>query len=142
MSHEECIFTERDFIVLDTMLSNSEDANPYFLDLLRRKIRSAHVVAESSLLPTVATLGSRVAYSIDGTCAESRVLSQSSEHYPVSACLPISSIRGLALLGLTENQTLSATNISGVAEVITLNAVLYQPEAAISQVAASARPLD
>jgi regulator of nucleoside diphosphate kinase len=47
----------------------------------------------------------------------------------VGLFLPITTARGLALLGLTENQAFILTNNDGVEERILLEKVQYQPEA-------------
>ncbi|PQA89704.1 nucleoside-diphosphate kinase [Hyphococcus luteus] len=138
MSPENFILTERDFLILDALTANDGEMNPYFLDILRQKIRTASVVKVNEMPVNVATLGTRVSFDVNGTNAGERILAQKADLYPVGACLPITSLRGLALLGLTEGQSMRALNMAGVPETITLRAILYQPEAVLCEAAARA----
>jgi regulator of nucleoside diphosphate kinase len=78
----------------------------------------------------VATLSSRVTFSIDGRESDTRVISHDRMTSPIGMFLPITSPRGLALLGLAEGQEFRLPNHDGAEERILLAKVLYQPETA------------
>jgi regulator of nucleoside diphosphate kinase len=74
-------------------------------------------------------MSSRVTFSVDGRESDTRVISHD-RMTPVGLFLPITTARGLALLGLVEGQEFVLTNSQGVEERVLLGKVQYQPEAA------------
>lgn len=58
---------------------------------------------------------------------------------PTGLFLPITTLRGLALLGLAEEETICIADDEGVETCIRLERVLYQPEAARREKAAIAQ---
>lgn len=145
MPHDSCTFTTpctlttKDFTILEVMLDRSLDPADAMTALLRRKLDSAIVVFRDDVPPQVATLSSRVSFSVDGGEPDSRILSHDRMSSPVGLYLPITARRGLALLGLTEGQVVRITNHDGAQESIQLHQVLYQPEAARREKQAMAR---
>ncbi|MER2535977.1 MAG: nucleoside-diphosphate kinase [Rhizobiaceae bacterium] len=130
MPHDACILTTKDFTILEVMLDRSSDPAEAMTLLLRRKLDAATVVFREDVPPQVATLSSRVSFAVDGGEADSRILSHDRMTSPVGLYLPITTLRGLALLGLAEGQAIRVANRDGVAERIRLDQVLYQPESA------------
>ena len=130
MPHETCILTARDFTMLEAMLGRCQGTGDPMRGLLSRKIESASVVFDDDVSPDVATLSSRVTFTVDGREPDTRVLSQDSVTSPPGLFLPITTARGLALLGLSAGQAFSLAKPDGGEERIVLEAVLYQPEAA------------
>lgn len=130
MPQEACILTSKDLTILEVMLDRCLGRDDPMAPLLRRKIASAQVVFSDDVPPDAATLNSRVSFSVDGREADSRILSQGGANSPVGLYLPVTSVRGLALLGLVEGQAFRLAGPGGTQERIVLEKVLYQPEAA------------
>lgn len=130
MSKETCILTTKDFTILEVMRDRCFDRDDPLAPILKRKIESALVVFREDVPVNVATLSSRVTFSIDGRDPDTRVISHDRMGSPVGMFLPITTERGLALLGLAEGQQFVITNSDGVEEAILLEKVHYQPEAA------------
>ena len=80
--------------------------------------------------PTVVTLSSRVAYRVNDGPAETRIVAHDEMRGLVGMLLPITNPRGLALLGLAEGQSMTIPNADGKLDTLTVQEVLYQPEAA------------
>lgn len=130
MSTETCILTTKDFTILEVMHDRCLDCDDPLAPILKRKIEFAQVVFREDVPEDVATLSSRVTFSIDGRDPDTRVISHDRTASPVGMFLPITTPRGLALLGLAENQEFILTNSDGADERILLEKVQYQPEAA------------
>jgi regulator of nucleoside diphosphate kinase len=112
------------------MLERCLGIDEWLAPLLRRKISSAQVVFRDDVPENVATLSSRVTFSVDGRDSDTRIISHDRMTSPIGMFLPITSPRGLALLGLAEGQEFRLPNHDGVEERILLENVHYQPEAA------------
>lgn len=125
-----CTLTTKDFTILETMRDRCLGRDDPFVSILKRKIESAMVVFRDDLPGNFASLNSRVTFSVDGRDPDTRVISRDRTASPVGMSLPITTLRGLALLGLSEGQEIVVTNIEGVEERILLEKVHYQPEAA------------
>lgn len=130
MSSETCIFTTKDFTILEIMRDRCLGREDPLAPILKRKIESALVVFRDDMPVNVATLSSRVSFSVEGRDSDTRVLSYDRMNSPVGMFLPINTGRGLALLGLTEGQEFRVTTCDGIEERIMLEKVRYQPEAA------------
>jgi regulator of nucleoside diphosphate kinase len=100
MSNETCILTTKDFTILEVMLDRCLGRDDPLAPILKRKIDSALVVFRDDVPENVATLSSRVTLSVDGRDPDTRVISHDRMTSPVGMYLPISTLRGLALLGL------------------------------------------
>ncbi len=129
MHKDLCVLTTKDFTILEVMLDRCAVADNPMARLLRRKIGSASVVFADDIGATVATLSSRVTYRIDASEPDSRILSHDRMNASAGLFLPITSPIGLALLGLSEGQDFYIESTEGMRR-ITLETVLYQPEAA------------
>lgn len=130
MPHETCILTAKDLTILEVMLDRCQGAGDPMRAVLSRKIESANVVFREDISPDVATLSSRVTFRVDGREPDTRILSHDRLSSPPGIFLPITTARGLALLGLSAGQAFSLPKPDGGEERILLDAVLYQPEAA------------
>ncbi len=126
----DCL-TTRDHAVLESILRRGVLDRPY-ARALRRKLANAQVVFTDDVDPDVATLNSRVAYSVEGRDDE-RVLSYGVSAGMPGAVLPVLSHRGLALLGVRKGGERIVQRLDGGEEKIQLHKVLYQPEAARRQ---------
>lgn len=125
-----CILTAKDFTILEVLLHRRVNKDEFFLRLLRRKLSEATVVFEEDLCPQVATINSRVDYTVDGQFSDNRILVHGDEDAYPGLCLPITTIRGLALLGLTAGEAIVVQPSDDRIEKISVDAVSYQPKAA------------
>ncbi|OWV74434.1 hypothetical protein ATY76_28125 [Rhizobium sp. R339] len=125
--NDPCLLTTKDYTLLETMRDDPLVRDASLVRLLRRKMASAIVMFREDLPEDVASLNSRVTFSVDGR-SDTRVLTTGRMTTPIGMLLPVDTLRGLALLGMTEGQTIAFENVEGRLEVIMLNAVNYQPE--------------
>lgn len=135
MDRVTCRLTSKDFSVLEVMLERRIASGDAILPLLRCKVANADVVLVDSIEANVATLNSRVVFRVNGGPAETRTLVQNEVRGMVGAGLPITTMRGLVMLGLSEGQSALVERSTGETELILLEKVLYQPEAARRQFA-------
>ena len=129
MSMDRCILTTKDFTILEVMLDRCLGRDDPLVPILRRKLEAAIVVLRDDVPASVATLSSRVTFSVGGRQSDTRVLSHDRMNSP-GVFLPITTARGLALLGLSEGQRFRLRGSGGAEEDVLLESVLYQPEAA------------
>ena len=129
MSMDRCILTTKDFTILEVMLDRCLGRDDPLVPILRRKLGAATVVMRDDVPASVATLSSRVTFSVGGRQSDTRVLSHDRMNSP-GVFLPITTARGLALLGLSEGQRFQLRGRGGAEEDVLLESVLYQPEAA------------
>lgn len=129
MPTETCILTTRDYTILKAMRERLT-RDDLLASILKRKLDTAQVVFREDVPANVATIGSRVTFSVDRRDADTRVISHDHTISPVGMFLAISTARGLALVGLSEAQEFVLSNSDGVEERILLEKVQYQAEAA------------
>lgn len=129
MSDDNFILTTKDFTILEAMCDNPLGRHDLLVPLLRRKIGKAIVVFRDDLPDGIASINSRVSFRVNGGEIDTRVISTGQVTAPVGMFLPITTLRGLALLGLVEGQNILVPNADGVDERILLEKVEYQPEA-------------
>jgi regulator of nucleoside diphosphate kinase len=125
-----CILTAKDFTILEVLLDRRINKDEFFLRLLRRKLAEATVVFQEDLGPQVATINSRVDFTVDGQFSDNRILVHGDEDAYPGLCLSISTFRGLAVLGLTAGEAIVIERSDARTEKISLDAVSYQPNAA------------
>lgn len=130
MTREKCLLTTKDFSVLEVMRDRCLGRDDPLAPILKRKIESATVMFREDIPGNVATLSSRVTFSVEGREPDSRILSHDRMTSPIGMFLPVTTVRGLALLGLSEGQAFTVTIANGEEERILLHEVHYQPEAA------------
>lgn len=138
MSRDSSILTTKDFTILEIMLDRVADPGEPIGRLLRWKLDTAVIMLRDEIPPDVATLNSRVRFRVDAGEAETRVLSHAPMGSPVGMFLPITAPRGLALLGLAENERIKVETPGGRHEYLVLERVLYQPEAERAELASRA----
>lgn len=130
MSIETCILTTKDFTILEVMRDRRRGREDPLVPILKRKLETATIVFREDVPETVATLSSRVTYSVDGRPPDTRVISHDHLSMPMGMFLPITTRRGLALLGLSEGEEFVLTDAAGHPERVLLQKVHFQPEAA------------
>lgn len=125
-----CLLTAKDFTILEALLDRHANQDEFFLRLLRHKLSAATVVLQEDLGPHVATINSRVDFTVDGHLSDKRILVRGGEGAYSGFFLPVTTLRGLALLGLTAGEAIVVEPSGDRTESISLDAVSYQPEAA------------
>lgn len=136
---EACRLTIKDYTILEVMLEQPAGRDDTIKAILRRKVSSATVMFRDDIPSNVVTLSSRVAYRVDGGPAETRIVAYGEMRGLIGMLLPITSPRGLALLGLGEGQSMSIPTRDGSIETLTVEKVVYQPEVARRQAEKSGR---
>ncbi|RUU58864.1 nucleoside-diphosphate kinase [Mesorhizobium sp. M2C.T.Ca.TU.002.02.1.1] len=129
MLTDTCMLTTKDFTILEVMRDRRFGRDDPLTPILKRKIETAVVVFREDVPANVATLSSRITFSVDGRDPDTRILSLERMASPVGMFLPITTLRGLALLGLVEGQPFLLTDHDGREERVVLEKVQYQPEA-------------
>lgn len=129
MSNDNIILTTKDFTILEVLRDRHHDQTGLLMPLIRNKMEKAIVVFREDLPGDIASINSRVRSRVAASESDTRVISTGQTHGPVGMFLPITTLRGLALLGLREGQAMSLVNMNGVTEKIVLEKVEYQPEA-------------
>lgn len=127
---ESCLLTTKDCAILEAMLDRCLGLDDPMAPLLRRKLSRAAVMFRDDIPATVVTLNSRVTFRVDDNPAETRVLAHDEIRGLVGLTIPLTNRRGLALLGLSEGQSIALEKPDGRTETITVLQVAYQPEAA------------
>ncbi|MBX3532401.1 MAG: nucleoside-diphosphate kinase [Rhizobiaceae bacterium] len=140
MNPDTSILTTKDFTILEVMHDRCPAGDP-LAQMLKRKLDGATVVFRDDVPEDVATLSSRVRFSVNGGAPDTRIISHDTMTSAVGLFLPITVARGLALLGLSEGQSFSYLDVDGETQVVRLEAVLHQPEAARRQKEIAARPV-
>jgi regulator of nucleoside diphosphate kinase len=125
----ECQLTAKDFTYLQSLLA-SKDYGKAYLDLLREKLGSATLLLDHTIDHRIATIESRVAFSLDGEHMDERILARDGHAPPQGIALPVTTLRGLALLGLKEGEAYPLRTPDGATESLRLIKVAYQPESA------------
>ncbi|TIO04510.1 nucleoside-diphosphate kinase [Mesorhizobium sp.] len=130
MTSMNCRLTTKDFSVLELMLARRRAFADPIVPMLERKLSQADIIPIGSVGPDVVTLNSRVVFHVDAGPAETRTLVESEIRGPVGSSLPLTTRRGLCMLGMAEGQTALVEQSDGRRELILIGSVLYQPEAA------------
>lgn len=129
-TNDRYMLTTKDFTILEVMLERCLGLDDPLGAMLRRKLAKAAVVFRDDVPLEVVTLNSRVAYRIDGGPAETRIVAHDEMRGLVGLLLPLANPRGLALLGMAEGESDTILRADGTEETVTVQEVLYQPEAA------------
>ena len=130
------ILTATDHAIIESLLYCEDcHAGPRSF-ALRRKLADTVIVHPDDVAPHVVTLNSRVRFRINGGPPEERILVvRSRDNIPGVTLLAWTS-RGLALLGMSAGQKARSMRLDGTHELITVEQVLYQPQANRAQRAA------
>jgi regulator of nucleoside diphosphate kinase len=122
------VLTVRDFAVLERFarLCLPPDS-PAALAMLR-KLDCYRIVRIEAVPANIATLGSRVVFSVEDDRPEARVLVLPTQHAAAGWTLPVTAPRGMALLGRPAGAVVSAARCDGGIERLRLLAVVQQPE--------------
>ncbi len=133
-----CQLTTKDLTILEHMLHKAAPADEVFARVLRHKLSTAQIVFRDDVDPDIATINSRIDYTIDGGPIQTRTLVHGADAVFPGMTLRISTLRGLALLGMAEGDSCLLPEIDGRQESVKLQRIAYQPEAALRQRKAAA----
>jgi regulator of nucleoside diphosphate kinase len=123
-------FTTKDFDILRRMLEAYKDESDPMTWLLRHKLEAPHVVGHEDVPENIVTLNSRVSIQVGNSPPAMRILSRDLTCGPVGLLLPITTMRGLALIGLAEGQKAVISRSPFLAEIVRITSLHYQPERA------------
>jgi len=123
-----CRLTPKDYSILETLLEHCTDHDQAYRHLLRLKLLAARVISPDTVPPQLATINSRVDFAVDGGPADNRILIHGKDNALPGLTLPITTLRGLALLGLSAGETVAIERPDGRREELRLNEVSHQPE--------------
>ncbi|GGB05900.1 hypothetical protein GCM10011491_37480 [Brucella endophytica] len=124
-----CQLTTKDFSILEVLLERDAHHDEAFLRLLRQKLSVATILFQDDIWPDVATINSRVGFTVDGNRTDNRILAYGDDGAVPGLTLPVTTIRGLALLGLTAGETIVIERSDGGSEEVRLDKVCHQPQA-------------
>jgi len=134
-ANPRCCLTTKDGSILEAMLERRIASGDVILPLLRQKLAEATIVQVDEIDAGVVTLNSRVLFRFNDGETETRTLVQQENRGLVGLNLPITTPRGLSMLGMSEGQTVTVGRPAGGQESILIEKIVYQPEAARRQVA-------
>jgi regulator of nucleoside diphosphate kinase len=121
--------TTKDHAVLQAILERHRGPRGPYVQLLERKVRDSSIYFREDIPPGVVTLDTRLTYFVDGTRTGPHLIVQSTGADLAPFALSIHTIRGLALLGMAEQSTITLDLGEGVQEVLRVEDVVFQPEA-------------
>ena len=130
-----CVLTTRDYAMMEDFLDSGAYVGEGVAALARRKLAGAMIVFPDDVPPDVATVNSRIAFTVGDRPAETRVLVRDAGHRVSGAALRVDTLRGMALLGLEADEHVVLERPDGSSETLRLDAVIHQPEAAARMLA-------
>lgn len=139
MERDACVLAARDGYVLDKIRRDWRSAPEEWLAVLERKLAAARLPAGSATPPGLAVIDARVSFRCARGWNETRTLCLPRGYAPGSAFLPVTSLYGLALVGLGEGRSI-AFERHGRRDWILLEKVWFQPAPALSTPAENAPP--
>lgn len=125
-----CRLTTKDYAILETMLLRCREPDSPHASLLKKKLSDAGIWLSADIPPDAVTINSRILFRVDDSPAQTRIIAQTPVSGVVGMLLPVTSIRGLALLGLAEGESIEVAETPGCVTRLTVVEVAYQPEAA------------
>jgi regulator of nucleoside diphosphate kinase len=127
MGDEPSMLTARDRYVLERLGDTGPHATKEWLDLLRRKLSGGSLPAGAPVPGDLATVDARVAFRCESGLRDVRTLCLPGLYVPGAAFLPVTTLYGLALLGLREGQSVEMMRPGGRPDRILLEKVLFMP---------------
>ncbi len=129
--HQATVVSTSDHDRLQAMMCTMIGLRTPIASLLRHKLGSAVVMFPGDISPDVVIPGRRVHFTIDGYRTELRVLRWDSPVRDAGMELSLLLPRGLALLGLRAGQSFSYTTASRRTELIEVDSVVPDEDAAL-----------
>jgi regulator of nucleoside diphosphate kinase len=127
---EPCVLTSKDHAILEVILNRCLDRDDPLRAMLKMKVMDARVTLLDDIPADVVTLNSRVTFRVGDQPVDTRVLIHQEVYGIVGMTIPISAMRGLAMLGMSVGQSVTYSRTDENTETITVLAIRYQPEAA------------
>lgn len=121
--------TTKDHAILQTLLERYRGPRGPYVALLERKVRDSAICFSDDIPPGVVTLNSRFTCFVNGTATGPHLLVQGDAGDLPPPALSITTLRGLALLGLAERSSIMIETENGAPETLVVDDVLSQPEA-------------
>jgi transcription elongation GreA/GreB family factor len=119
------VLRARDAVALQRLLHSSQHSGEALFDALRAKLDDSCIMPPEAVSAETASLGSRIVFSASGGTAQARVLVLPRDHSPAGWTLPVTTPRGLALLGHAAGAVVTAEG-SRAEETLRLLAVAGQ----------------
>lgn len=129
--------TTRDHAILQALFDAHRGPHGPYMLLLEQKLRGSALAFSDDIPADVVTLGSRIAYTVDGVPAGPHVLVEGDAPGSPEDSVSVRTMRGLALLGLSEGSAVTVDLGEGASETLRVVKVLSQPEAAARRKAAA-----
>lgn len=134
MSNDQIFrLTTKDYTVLEVMLDRRLGRDDPLVPILQRKLSTAIVTFREDIPANIVTLSSRVTYRVNDAPAETRIVAHDEMRGLVGSVLSITNPRGLALLGLAEGERMTFARADGREETVSVENVVYQPEASLRE---------
>ncbi|WP_052161883.1 hypothetical protein [Hoeflea sp. BAL378] len=129
--NQKCTLTTKDILILEALYDRRHRLSETVERLLKHKLDLAVVVFCEDIGSDVVTLNTRLQYRIGDTPSRAAILTQGALDGTVGHCLPLTTLRGLACLGLTQGAGISLPGPNGATpDRLVVEKILYQPEAA------------
>lgn len=129
MSADKYILTASNAAYLHRLLAAQTNQQHTFSNFLKAKLDAARVWPDCDVPRDVVTLDSRVTFAVNGEFTDTRIISARSRSSIVGLSLPVTHIRGVALLGLAEGQSIALIDRNHDADLLFVEKVRFQPEA-------------
>ena len=127
----KCTLTTKDITILQTMYDRRRALPDTIGELLKHKLDTATVVFSDDIGANIVTLNTRVSYRIGNRQPQTVIITQNRMDGMVGQCLSLETLRGLAMLGLTEATAISLPKPDDVTpDRLAVETILFQPEAA------------
>lgn len=123
-----CQLTTKNFSFLQEVFERGVHNDDAYRRLLRQKLSSATVLFEDDMRPDVAMINSRVEFTIDRSQTDHRILAYGGDYALPDFALSVTTLRGLALLGLTAGETIMIERPDGGSEEVRLDTVTHPRE--------------
>lgn len=127
MGQNPGMLATRDRYVLEKLLQDRAPAEKEWLALLHRKLAARHLPVGVPLPAGLATIDSRVSFRAANGFAGTRTLCLAGTYAPGSAFLPVTTLYGLALLGLREGEVMDFDRPDGGCDWIMLERLHFRP---------------
>lgn len=123
------LFTERDHAILFGLARQAGLHTSTYSGQLHQKLQRAVVIPLDQVEPDLATFGSFVRYRINGGGPQEHKLMLHPRAGQEQHTLSVKTLRGLALIGMSEGQVFTSRLAGDGEEVVEIEAILFQPEA-------------
>ncbi len=124
-TNPHCYLSMKDFTILESLLAQDVD-DQAFKRLLRKKLSNTTIVFHDEVDGAEAAIGSRLDFVIDGCIYDSRILIADDGPASSHLTLPITTMRGLALLGLAAGDAIIVEWSEGESEILQVYNVYNQ----------------